>query len=281
MAASASSYCAEQVRRFDHDRYLTCLFAPAARRGDLFALYAFNLEVAKTAEMVSEAALGELRLAWWREALDGIYSGRPPNHEVATPLAAAVRHHGLERGRFERLIEARAFDLAGTAPPTLAALEDYAENTSAGLLHLALQVLDARGAEATAAGRHVGIAWALAGLLRALPFHAAAKRLYLPRELTAAAGLDLGDLFELRSGPALCRVTEPIAGRAREHLATARVLKAQVPKRALPVLLLARLASQALARLEKAGYDPFDPSVQAPHPGRVWRLWWAHLWHGY
>jgi phytoene synthase len=281
MAASASSYCAEQVRRFDHDRYLTCMFAPAARRGDLFALYAFNLEIAKTAEMVSEAALGELRLAWWREALEGIYAGRPPNHEVAMALAAAVRRCGLEREPFERLIEARALDLAGTAPATLAALEAYAEDTSAGLMHLALQVLDARGAEAAAAGRHVGIAWGLTGLLRAVPFHAAAKRLYLPRELTAAAGLEPGDLFELRSGPALCRVSEQMAGRAREHLAAARALKAQVPKRALPVLLLARLASQALASLEKAGYDPFDPSVQAPHPGRVWRLWWANLWRGY
>jgi phytoene synthase len=255
MAASASSYCAEQVRRFDHDRYLTCMFAPAARRGDLFALYAFNLEIAKTAEMVSEAAL--------------------------MALAAAVRRCGLEREPFERLIEARALDLAGTAPATLAALEAYAEDTSAGLMHLALQVLDARGAEAAAAGRHVGIAWGLTGLLRAVPFHAAAKRLYLPRELTAAAGLEPGDLFELRSGPALCRVSEQMAGRAREHLAAARALKAQVPKRALPVLLLARLASQALASLEKAGYDPFDPSVQAPHPGRVWRLWWANLWRGY
>ena len=289
MAASAPSYCADQVRRFDHDRYLSCLFAPAGRREDLFALYAFNLEVAKTAEMVSEAALGQMRLQWWRDAIEGIYAGRPARHEVAVPLAEAVRRHGLGRATFERLIEAREFDLDGAPPATLAALVDYAEATSAGLVQLALQVLGAPrsetqggcemqgGAEAAAAGRHVGIAWALTGLLRAVPFHAGQKRLYLPRDLGEAAGLKVGDLFELRSTPALRGVVEQVAERAAVHLGEARALGARVPRQALPALLPATLASQSLATLEKAGYDPFDAGVQARLPGRAWRLWWGNL----
>ncbi len=283
MAASAPSYCADQVRRFDHDRYLTCLFAPAGRREDLFALYAFNLEVAKTAEVVSEAPLGQMRLQWWRDAIEGIYAGQPPRHEVAAPLAEAVRRHDLDRGAFERLIEAREFDLDEAPPETLAALEDYAEATSAGLVQLALRVLGAQGREtqegreAAAAGRHVGIAWALVGLLRAVPFHAGQKRLYLPRDLGEAAGLKVGDLFELHSTPALRGVVEQVAERAAAHLGDARAFSARVPKQALPALLPATLASQALATLEKAGYDPFDAGVQAPHPGRAWRLWWGNL----
>ena len=277
MAASAPSYCADQVRRFDHDRYLTCLFAPAGRREDLFALYAFNLEVAKTAEMVSEAPLGQMRLQWWRDAIEGIYAGRPARHEVVAPLAEAVRRHGLDHGAFERLIEAREFDLDQAPPETLAALEDYAEATSAGLVHLALRILGAQGREAATAGRHVGIAWALVGLLRAVPFHAGQKRLYLPRDLGEAAGLKVGDLFELRSTPALRGVVGRVAERAATHLGDARALGARVPKQALPALLLATLASQSLATLEKAGYNPFDAGVQAQLPGRAWRLWWGNL----
>ena len=295
MAASASSYCADQVRRFDHDRYLTCLFAPAGRREDLFALYAFNLEVAKIAEVVSEAPLGQIRLQWWRDAIEGIYADQPPRHEVAAPLAEAVRRHGLDRGAFERLIEAREFDLDRAPPETLSALEDYAEATSAGLVQLALRVLGAQGREtqegcetqearetqegreAATAGRHVGIAWALVGLLRAVPFHAGQKRLYLPRDLGEAAGLKVGDLFELRSTPALRGVVGQVAERAAAHLGDARALGARVPKQALPALLLATLASQSLATLEKAGYNPFDVGVQAQLPGRAWRLWWGNL----
>ncbi|MFQ6018000.1 MAG: phytoene/squalene synthase family protein [Kiloniellaceae bacterium] len=262
MAATGLSYCAQQVRRFDHDRYLTCLFAPAARREQLFALYAFNLEVAKTAELVSEAMLGRVRLQWWREALEGIYTARTAGHEVLEPLVEAVRRHGLSRVHFDRLIDAREFDLDGAAPETLAALEHYAEGTSASRVLLALEVLGAQGPAAAAAGRHVGIAFALAGLLRAVPFDAGRKRLYLPQDLVRKSGLRIGELFELRSSAALNRIAEAIAARASRHLSEARALSAQVPKAAAPALLPAVLAGQGLKALRKSGYDPFDAAVQ-------------------
>ncbi|MCZ6860553.1 MAG: phytoene/squalene synthase family protein [Alphaproteobacteria bacterium] len=277
MAAPNLTYCAEQVRRFDPDRYLTVLFAPTARRPSLFALYAFNLEIAKTAEVVSEAPLGLLRLQWWRDILEAIEAGQESRHEVAEPLAEAVRRHGLDTALLGRLIDAREFDLERRAPDDLAALEAYAEETSADLVHLALQILGVDAAPAWTAGRHAGIAGALAGLLRAVPFHAAAKRLYLPRDLSEAAGLRIGDLFELRSSPPLCRVAERVAACAREHLRAARALSGQVPKAARPALLGAILAEQALARLARAGYDPFADGLRDPAPGRAWRLAWAAM----
>ena len=51
---------------------------------------AANHEIAKTAEVVSEPAIGQIRLQWWREALEGVEAGRPRAHEVAIPLAEAV-----------------------------------------------------------------------------------------------------------------------------------------------------------------------------------------------
>ena len=55
MAPNALSDSAALVRRQDPDRFLTSLFAPAERREDLLALYAFNIEVAKTREVVTRA----------------------------------------------------------------------------------------------------------------------------------------------------------------------------------------------------------------------------------
>ncbi len=271
------STCAQELRRHDRDRYLSALFAPAACREDLFALYAFNLELAKTAEVVSETLIGRIRLQWWREALDGIYGGQPRRHGVITPLAGAVKRHGLTRGHFERLIEGRAFDLEPEPPETMAQLTAYAEATSASLVLLALEVLGVREEAASEAGRAVGIAWALTGLLRAVPFHARQKRLYLPRERVDAAGVDLGQLFELRASPELARVVRELAAAAAEHLAAARRLRSRVPRRALPALLPARLASAYLGVLTHAGHDPFDPAVQAALPGGAWRLAWARL----
>src|SRR3546814_2675343 len=61
----------------------------------------------------------------------------------------------------------------------------------------------------------LGIAWGLTGLLRAVPFHARAKRLYLPVDLLRETGLRIDDLFELRRAPALCDVVRRIAEVAR------------------------------------------------------------------
>ena len=121
------SYCAREVRHHDRARYLSSLFALEDRREDLFALYAFNLEVAKTAEVVSEPMLGQIRLQWWRECLDEIYGGTPRRHEVALPLNRAVLRHDLTRARFDDLIDAREGDLSAEPPEDLARLETYAE----------------------------------------------------------------------------------------------------------------------------------------------------------
>jgi NADH dehydrogenase [ubiquinone] 1 alpha subcomplex assembly factor 6 len=270
---------ARLVRQHDRDRFLTTLFAPAERRDDLLALYAFNYEIAKTREVVSEPVLGQIRLQWWRESLDAIYAGDPVRpHEVAVPLADAIRGRGLSRAHFDALIAAREFDLGGEAPESLAALESYAADSSARLVWLALEVLSERGEAAIAAGRAVGIAYALAGLLRAVAFHARMKRLYLPRDLGIAAGLHVDrEVFELRSSPALRRVVAQVAAAAAGHLANARARRGAVPRAALPALLPGVLAGADLARLARAGYDPFDRRLAGHDPWRGWRLTLAAL----
>lgn len=284
MASTRLSTCADQVRRQDRDRYLTALFAPAELREDLLALYAFNLEVAKTAEVVSEAMVGRIRLQWWREAIGEIYAidgARPRAHGVVVPLAQAVERHGLPRAPFERLIDAREADLDVEPPADLAALEAYAEDTAASLFALALGVLGSpadRGpaAQAAQAAQHLGIAWALTGLARAVPFHARQKRTYLPADLMAETGLDLAELFELKTSPELARVIEAIAARAGDHLQAVRGLGNDLPEGARSLTLFTALAESHLSRLRRAGFDPFDPAVRAERPGAVWRLAWAH-----
>lgn len=267
-------YCTEMVRRHDGDRFVACLFAPEDRRPALMALLAFNLEVAKTREVVREPMAGAIRLQWWRDALDEIYGDTVPRrHQVVHPLAAAVCRHRLPREQFDRLLDAREADLADETFPTSGALEAYAEATSATLTGLVLDVLGAgEDAAATAAGRHVGIAWALTGLLRAIPFHARSRRVYLPDDVVREAGLDVGDLLELRRPAGLPRAVEAVAGQAERHLAAARVVGRGAGRIGLPALMPATIADAYLKRLRRAGYDPFRPEVARPLASRAWRL---------
>ena len=272
-----AAYCLDQVRRFDRDRYITALFAGPEPRAGLMALYAFNLEVAKTREMVHEPMMGLMRLQWWRDSLAEIYAGSERRHQVVQPLAAAIRRHGLDRSLFDRLIDAREGDMGETPPAGLPALVGYVDATAGGLGLLAAQTLGGASEQAARAVRAVWIAWALAGLLRAVPFHARHRRVHLPQDLLAHHGLDVHDILERHRPPALADVVRAVAVEARGQLATGRALGRAAPRRLLPVMLLGTLAAKYLRQLEAVGFDVYAPRLQEVPPGRVWRLLWASL----
>jgi NADH dehydrogenase [ubiquinone] 1 alpha subcomplex assembly factor 6 len=267
---SELSYCAEQVRQFDYDRFICMLFAPPEEREALAAVYAFNVEVARIRESVRQPLIGHMRLQWWTDALDAVFAGYPPRHEIAMALSGAVRRFNLDRQLFDQILETRAFDMDDQAPADIEALIAYAEGTAASLGLLSLRVLGAGGdAAARAAARDVGVAWALTGLLRAVPFHARERRIYLPASLNRQAGLDVFQLFEMRSPQALKTVVAAVADRAGTHLKAARAARRKIPRAALPALLPATLADGYLRRLQRARYDPFVAAVQKPEPLRL------------
>ena len=274
------SYCGQQVRLHDNDRYLTALLAPADRREALFALFAFNVEVAKTREAVSEPMVGQIRLQWWRDAISEVYAGEVRDHQVLRPLATAVERHQLSRQLFDTLIDAREFDLADRPPDTLAELTGYVEGTSSSLIRLAVEVLQPGGGTADVAvlgpaydaAKLIGISWGLTGLLRAVVFHAAAKRQYLPVDIMRDAGADLADLFELRGGSALARVVRRLADAAQAHLQAGRDIRQDVPSVALPALLPGTLAQMYLRRIARKDHDVFGNPILINQPSRQLRL---------
>lgn len=275
----ALSPVASLLRRHDRDRYLTALFAPGERREALMALYAFNYEVARTRETVTEPMLGQIRLQWWRESLDSAYADGPVRrHEVVEPLTHAIRAHRLSREHFERLLEARVLDLQDAPPASLAAFEAYCEATSSALLLLALEILGARDdVAATAAARDIGIAYATVGILRAIPFHARARRQYIPTTLAAEVGLDPESLFALKATPPLAKAVETLAEDAARRLKGARDHARAASRSAMPALLPGRIAERALRRIARVRHDVFDPRLAAPSPWQGLGLAWAAL----
>jgi phytoene synthase len=274
------SYCAALLRRHDPDRYLTALFAPPARRESLFALYAFNLEIARTREAVREPMMGRIRLQWWRDAIAAASEGQPYRHEILEPLATAIHERSLTLPWFERLIEAREEDIEGIVPTDLRALTNYAEGSSAALTWLALEILGGETghtAAAIEAGRRLGIAWALTGLLRAVPYHARQRQLHLPADMLARHEVRAEDLLELRKPAGLRAVVREIAGEAGVQLNAARKAARGLPRTLLPALLPGTLADLYLHRLKQAGFDPYEESIQSTPPGRIWRLAFHHL----
>lgn len=261
------------VRRHDRDRYQTVLFAPPERQQPLFALYAFNYEIARVRETVSEVMLGRIRLQWWREAVAAAYDGGATRrHVVVEPLAETIRAYAPSREHFDRLIDAREIDLAGEPPASLAALEDYAEASSARLTALAAEILGLRDPATRGAAHEIGLGYGLAGLLRAMPFHARTGHSMIPADIADRHGIDPGDYAALRTSPAIRAATQALAEAAAAHLARGREGRRRVPRAALAALLPGVIASRFLVRLRRAGFDPFAPALALPDPLQSWRL---------
>lgn len=281
-AFEALSPFADDLRRMDRDRFVLSLFAPDAVRGDWHALFAFNLEIARIREQVSEPLLGRIRLQWWRDIVAGLYDGASGSeHPAAAALGQAIQRHRLSRFLFDGLLDARELDLEPAPPADLAALKDYADATSANLQLLALEMLGQGGSEpARQAARHVGIAWALVGLLRAFPYHAALGRIVLPFDLLDGHGIDVEPILAGKPPrEALARLARQLAEHAGAHLAQARALRRDVPKVAVPALLPASLAESYLRRLRAAEWDITGQrwSRTAPRPALLaWKALRGH-----
>ncbi len=276
------SYCADQLRRFDHDRFLCSLFVPSEARDAVQAIFSFNLELARIPEMVREPLAGQMRHQFWRDTLEAIDAGRPPRHPVAAALATAKQGFGFERDDLERILDARARDLEATPPATLTDLLTYVDATAGTLSQLSLTILGVHDQASRWAAMDAATAFGLLGLLRAIPTYRRYRRTVLPVEVNRAAGLDVQQLYERGPTDGLAAAVESVAAAAALRLDAARSARPSVARGALPALLPATLADLSLGRLRRAGFDPFRAEVaQIPVPIRMARLAAAALTNRY
>lgn len=276
-ASADARHCERLVREGDRDRWLATLFAPVETRAALFALYAFSLEIASVRERAREPLTGEIRLQWWRDALDGSAQGDARGNPVFAALEDAIGAYRLPRAPFLALIDARVGDLYEDPIETVNDLEGYCGETSSVLMRLASLVL-AKGEDpglADAAG-HCGVAYALAGLMRAFPWHVAQGRLLVPPiETLARHGLTRERVVSGEGGLPLRAALQDMRALARDHLRRGRAALADAPRAIRPAFLPLALVPALLAAMERRDYDPYRTIVEVPQWRRQIALWWA------
>ncbi len=265
----AFAHCSELVRGADRDRFLAALFAPVQHRDALFALYAFNIEVARVREVARDALPGDIRLQWWREVLSGERGEEASANPVAAALLRAIERHRLPTGKLLDLLDARRFDLYDEPVAGIADLEAYAKRTSAIVINAAAQIL---GVDAEPAADPAGIAYGITGLMRAFPLHTARHQLYLPTDLLAIHGVDPRHIFAGQSSAGLNAAFAELRKLARRYLAAAHERIMALPRDAHPAFLSVALVRPWLDRLELS--DAFAPAEILPWR-RQWLIWRA------
>jgi 15-cis-phytoene synthase len=270
----SAGFCAELVRSHDFTRYASTLFVPATARQGLLALYAFNVEVARVREQVSQPLPGEMRLQWWTDMLAGAGHGGIEGNPVAAELLLAIRNHRLPVERLSRLIDEHQFDLYNDPMPTMAALEGYINDTSSALFSLAARIAGQPSDEIEHLASHAGLAQGIAHVVASLPRDASRRQLFVPLQVLESHGSGMEEIFAGKQTPAVRAALHQLVGEGQAHVKTALSLLESAPPEIRSAFLPLAMVNRDLMRMSRADSDPFAPYVTS-RLRTLWTLWRA------
>jgi phytoene synthase len=270
----SAAFCADLVRTHDFARYASTLFLPQIQRRALLSIYAFDVEISRVRDQVSQPLPGEMRLQWWTDMLAGEGHGGIEGNPVAAELQLAIQDRHLPVERLSRLIDEHQFDLYNDPMPTMAALESYLNDTASALFSLGAGIAGGQSGEIEHLARHAGLAQGMAQVMAALPRDASRRQLFVPLQVLQQHGSGMEEVFAGRQTAKLRAVLHQLVGDAQGHLKTAFALLATVPPQVRPVFLPLKLVARELMRMSRADSDPFAPHV-ASRLRTLWTLWRA------
>lgn len=260
------TYSGNIVRQHDPDRFLLSLMVSARTRPALWALFAFNYEIAKTREVVSETQIGLIRLQWWREAIAEIYEGKEVReHEVVEALAQVIKDHDLPREDFDHLIYAREFDLEDRAPKNLEGFLNYCDYTTTPLYRLALQICGEKCESAQVTCESVR--YARIGILRAIPFMRINRRVMLPKDILTKYKLSAQKICDFNQFEKISKIVKEILDGNDQFRYDQTPIKSRFLKAVRAVTAL------YTTQLESVQYDVFDPRLAIPPRFMALKVW--------
>jgi phytoene synthase len=274
-AHSNAAYCAALVRDADFERYAAALFVEPESRRALLAVFAFNVEIARIRDQISQPLGGEIRLQWWSDLLGGLAHGDAAGNPVAAELLRAIDQHALPPALFARMIDAHRFDLYDEPMQTRAELENYLEGTAGALFELGAHVLDGEGQCDAELLRHAGLAFGLTRVVEALPAHASRGQIVLPLDEFDLAGVAPDDVLAGKATPALQEYVRKVATQAQQHRVQALELMSGARGRMRLAFLPLALLDCKLKRMMSTEYQPFKPPAPVSNLAVLWTLWRA------
>jgi NADH dehydrogenase [ubiquinone] 1 alpha subcomplex assembly factor 6 len=242
------AYILIRSRKSDYDAHLIRRFVPPPVQDTYTALRTLNLELARLPEMVSNPTIGQMRMQFWKDSINKVFSGgQPPREPVCLLLHKGMRDLEERAGTatqssikfwISRMVKTREKHLDNPPFASLSSLEDYAENTYSSLMYATLAAIPMRSMHVDHLASHIGKACGIVAVLRGIPILAAPAQpvktpsgtaapsthepsLLLPLDIMAESGVREEDVF--RQGPNAAGLQDAVfkvATRANDHLIT-------------------------------------------------------------
>ena len=233
------------VRKYDSPSHTLQAFIPSHVLPAYLAIRAFNVEVTRIPDLVSNSTVGAMRMQFWRDTINSAFDNRPKAEPVAILLHSVLASCKLNKSWFLRTINARERHMVNPRYATMADLESYAENTYSTLLYLTLAAYPLKSVTMDHLASHIGKAAGISAVLRGFPILAfppaprhqpsptggydiqssntARGIITLPLDTTSTSGLCDEDVYRKGSNAeGLKDAIFNVATRASDHLITLR-----------------------------------------------------------
>jgi len=283
------------VQTRDYEAYAIGLLHPQTVQPSYFALRALHVEIASI--QAKESAVAAMRLKWWYDAIQTLYS--PSNNATSSGqnsvavksnptilgLDQAIQSHNLTQRFLERMVETRMGDLEKGSNGRFDTVQDmisFFERTNSTLLFLDLECCGVIDEEADKVANCIGIASGVVNMIRSI----GCGNVGIPRDLIDKYGVKeeyIDDPTKLIDGEdpearrAIRDAVQDMAMIAGNYLSHARAHQGDVPSDGKSAMLSAVSALRYLERLESVDYDVMQEKVRIVEntdalDGRFWRL---------
>ncbi len=256
------------VQTNDSDRYFATLFAPEGRRKYLFALYAFNIEIARVRDLISQPLPGEVRLQWWRDVISADDANSA--HPLAAALIDTIKQNKLPVQALLNMLDARVFDLYDDVMPDWHNLDAYCGETSSAIFRLATLILS-KGKE-NGTGEicgHAGIAYAYCNFLRNLPKYSRRGQVYFPQEALIDHNLTRDDIINCRASLNINSLLSQTRSKIWDHMAQTHAVARSLDSSFASAFLPLATIKPYLKQMAKNSYQPFETKIDLANWQRI------------
>jgi squalene synthase HpnD len=196
--------------------YAAMRILPRKQRDAMFQIYNFCRQVDDIADSDGPRPDRLAALQQWRDDVDALYQGRPP--ERLKDYVSSVRSFGLKREDFLAIIDGMEMDVPqDIRAPGMATLDLYCDRVASAVGRLSVRVFGLPENDGILLAHHLGRALQLTNILRDIDEDAGLGRLYLPREGLLHAGITGDDPVKVIVERTLPKVCLPLVERAKSH----------------------------------------------------------------
>ena len=269
-------YCQDKAAQSGSSFYYAFRLLPADRRRAITAFYAFCREVDNIVDEVSDAAVAQSKLGYWRREIDNLYAGHA-EHPVTQALAPHITPLRLPQSALHTVVDGMQQDLDKLRYLNFAELAAYCYKAAGVVGEVSARIFGIAQTDNPATlnyARTLGEALQLTNIVRDVGEDARRNRVYLPQEDLDRFGVSSSSLLRGQPTGDFTGLMQFQFERAALTYERAYALLPDEDRRAQrPGLAMAAIYRALLDEIQRDGFRVLDHRVALTPLRKLWIAW--------